>query len=27
MGQGIYLEANREADGSYSMEVKWQRRY
>jgi hypothetical protein len=27
LGQGIYLEANREADGSYSMEVKWQRRY
>ena len=27
LGQGIYLQANREADGSYSMEVKWQRRY
>ena len=27
LGQGIYLEANREADGSYSMEVRWQRRY
>jgi hypothetical protein len=27
LGQGIYIEANREADGSYSMEVKWQRRY
>jgi hypothetical protein len=27
LGQGIYLEASREADGSYSMEVKWQRRY
>jgi autotransporter translocation and assembly factor TamB len=25
--QGIYLEANREVDGSYSLEVKWQRRY
>jgi hypothetical protein len=27
LGQGVYLQANREADGSYSMEVKWQRRY
>ncbi|MDD5563994.1 MAG: translocation/assembly module TamB domain-containing protein [Thermoanaerobaculaceae bacterium] len=25
--QGVYLEANREQDGSYSLEVKWQRRY
>ena len=25
--QGVYLEANREVDGSYSLEVKWQRRY
>ncbi len=24
---GVYLEANREQDGSYSLEVKWQRRY
>jgi autotransporter translocation and assembly factor TamB len=27
LGQGIYLEAAREADGSLSMVVKWQRRY
>jgi TamB, inner membrane protein subunit of TAM complex len=27
LGQGIYLVTSREADGSYSMEVKWQRRY
>ncbi len=27
LGQGIYLEAAREADGSFSMVVKWQRRY
>ena len=27
LAPGIYLEANREQDGSYSMEVKWQRRY
>jgi hypothetical protein len=25
--QGVYLEANREVDGSYSLEVKWQHRY
>jgi autotransporter translocation and assembly factor TamB len=27
LAQGVYLEANREQDGSYSLEVKWQRRY
>ena len=27
LSQGVYLEANRELDGSYSLEVKWQRRY
>ncbi len=27
LAPGIFLEANREQDGSYSMEVKWQRRY
>jgi autotransporter translocation and assembly factor TamB len=27
LAQGVYLEANRELDGSYSLEVKWQHRY
>lgn len=27
LAQGVYLEAARESDGSYSMEVRWQRRY
>lgn len=27
LGPGVYLEAMRESDGSYSMEVKWKRRY
>ena len=27
LAQGVYLEANREQDGSYSLEVKWQHRY
>jgi autotransporter translocation and assembly factor TamB len=27
LGQGLYLEANREVDGTYSLEVKWQYRY
>ena len=27
LAQGLYLEAARESDGSYSMEVRWQRRY
>jgi len=27
LAQGVYLEANREQDGSYSLDVKWQRRY
>jgi hypothetical protein len=27
LGQGVYLEATRDTDGSYSMDVKWQRRY
>ncbi len=27
LAPGVFLEANREQDGSYSMEVKWQRRY
>ena len=27
VGQGIYLEAARQPDGSFSMVVKWQRRY
>jgi hypothetical protein len=27
LGLGLYLQASREADGSYSMEVQWQRRY
>jgi len=27
LGQGIYLQAAREADGSYSMGIQWQRRY
>lgn len=27
LGQGLFLQASRDIDGSYSMEVKWQRRY
>ncbi len=27
LGQGVFLEAARDTDGSYSMDVKWQRRY
>jgi translocation and assembly module TamB len=27
LAQGLYLEASREADGNYAMEVKWQHRY
>ncbi len=27
LGQGFYLEANRDTDGSYGLEVKWQQRY
>jgi autotransporter translocation and assembly factor TamB len=27
LASGVYLEARREADGSYSMEVRWQRHY
>ncbi|MFH1177030.1 MAG: translocation/assembly module TamB domain-containing protein, partial [Acidobacteriota bacterium] len=27
LGPGVYVEASRDTDGSYSMEVKWQRRY
>jgi autotransporter translocation and assembly factor TamB len=27
LGLGIYLEAAREVDGSYSMGIQWQRRY
>jgi len=27
LGQGMFLQASRDIDGSYSLEVKWQRRY
>jgi TamB, inner membrane protein subunit of TAM complex len=27
LGQGLYLEATRDTEGSYALEVKWQRRY
>jgi len=27
LGQGLFLDAQRQADGSYSVEVKWQHRY
>jgi translocation and assembly module TamB len=27
LGQGLYLEASRDADGTYGLEVKWQHRY
>jgi len=27
LGQGVYLEATRDTDASYALEVKWQRRY
>jgi autotransporter translocation and assembly factor TamB len=27
LGQGIYLEADRDVDGSYALDVKWQVRY
>jgi hypothetical protein len=27
LGQGIYLEADRDVDGSYALDIKWQLRY
>lgn len=27
LGQGLFLDAQRQSDGSYSVELKWQRRY
>jgi len=27
LGSGTFLEANRDSDGSYSLEIKWLRRY
>ena len=27
LGQGVYLEANRDVDGAYALDIKWQFRY